>query len=71
MWLAEDLALLGVFDLGDGFVGRFAQDFARLEPAARAGDHLVAANKRVATTRREDAEVTHDSVANDVARHFL
>ena len=43
--LAEDLAVLGVADLGDGVVGGFAQDLAGFEPALRAGDHLHAARK--------------------------
>ena len=47
--LAQDLALLGIDQLGDRFVGRFAQHFARFEPAAGAGDHLLAAHKRIAT----------------------
>ena len=29
---AQDLALLGIDELGDRFVGRFAQHFARFQP---------------------------------------
>ena len=68
-YFAHDLALLGVFDRGDGFVGRFAQHLARFQPAARAGDHLVAANKRIAASRRKHAEVAHHSMADDVTGH--
>ena len=66
----QDLALLGIDQLGDGLVGRFAQHFARFQAAAGAGDDLIAAHKRIATAGREDAEVAHHSVADDVFGHL-
>ena len=63
------MPLLGFFQLGNGFIAGFAQDFARFEAAARAGDDLVAAHVGIAASGRENAEVSHDSMANNVAWH--
>jgi hypothetical protein len=54
-YFPHDLALLGVFDRGNDFVRGFAQDLARFQAAAGAGNYLFAARKRVAAARRKHA----------------
>ena len=67
---AEDLALLRVGELGDRLVGRFAQDFARFQAAARAKNYLSPREKlSPPPAGRKDTQMAHDAMSHNISPH--